>query len=302
LSTAPVRLALGAPVALGRRGGGGAWGALAWTVARLPLAWLAPLGALLGWFVGSVLRVRRAHVARSMATAGLSVREAPRFFRSLGRTVLEVLWMSGADHDLDTLASCDEVSLSRFDAARRSGRGVVLAASHTGNWDVAACALAARAPLLVVTKRLSMRGLDAFWQRARAARGVTLAPAEGATGRARAHLARGGAVAMMIDQVPARAAHGVCCDFLGAPAWVERSPAGVAARNGVPLVVVASSREPDGRQRLVVLDVIEPPPRAGRAWVLDATRRATVALDAFVRAHPTEWLWMHRRWKRPLSS
>lgn len=284
---------------LGGDPGGRAWAALAWAVARLPLRWLATLGALVGWFAGSVLRVRRAHVERSLRRAGLADRQAPRFFRSLGRTALEVLWTSGANHELDRLAVFDEESLARFEQALKCGRGIVLAASHTGNWDVAACALATRVPLLVVTKRLSMRGLDAFWQRARARRGVTLVPAQGAVARARTHLGGGGAVAMMIDQAPARASRAIVCDFLGAPAAVERAPAVVAARTGAPLVVCAAYRGGDGRQRLMVLDVVRPPAKAGHEWIALATRRATAALDAFVRAHPTEWLWMHRRWKTP---
>jgi hypothetical protein len=47
-----------------------------------------------------------------------------------------------------------------------------------------------------------------------------------------------------------------------------------------------------------VLQVIAPPRRAARAWIAEATASATRALEGFVRAHPSQWLWMHRRWKQ----
>jgi Kdo2-lipid IVA lauroyltransferase/acyltransferase len=173
----------------------------------------------------------------------------------------------------------------------------VLAASHTGNWDLAACAVAREVPLTIVTKRLSVGWLDAFWQSTRAGRGIQLVEARGAVPRVREALARGAAVAMMIDQVPTSPKHAVVTMFLGRPCLVDRAPAALAASSGTPLVVAASARQPGGEHRLHVLDVLEPPPRPGRAWIDDATRRATAALEAFVRTRPTEWLWMHRRWK-----
>ena len=124
-----------------------------------------------------------------------------------------------------------------------------------------------------------------------------LSDAAGAITRARAVLRRGGVVAMMIDQVPISPRHASTCEFLGRPAATDRAPAALAASCRVPLVVAAARRDERGRQVLSVLDVLHPPPRPTRAWVLDATRSATRSLDRFVRAHPGQWLWLHRRWK-----
>jgi Kdo2-lipid IVA lauroyltransferase/acyltransferase len=221
-------------------------------------------------------------------------------YRSLGAGVLELLWLAGRSRPaLDRIVTLDDEALVALERAQSRGRGMVVAASHTGNWDLAACAVAARVPLLVVTKRLSVRALDVFWQTTRARFGVGLASAEAALGRGRSHLARGGAVAMMIDQVPLRTRHGVCGDFLGDRAWIDKAPATLAARTGAPLVVSAARRTATGHHVVSALCVLEPPEDAGRAWIESATREATAALDAFVRRHPEAWLWMHRRWKAP---
>jgi KDO2-lipid IV(A) lauroyltransferase len=257
------------------------------------------LGALLGWLAGSVLRIRRRHVETSMRTAGIAraAAEARGMYSSLGTSAVEFLWMAWRGAPALERVRFDEASLVRWQEALAQGRGVVVAASHTGNWDLAACAVARDVELLVVTKHLRVRWLDRFWQSTRAWLGVTLSDAHGALARARAVLRRGGVVAMMIDQVPLSATHASPVAFLGQTAATDRAPAALAASARVPLVVAAARRDEAGHQVLHVLDVLPAPSRPSRAWVLDATRAATRALDGFVRAHPSQWLWLHRRWK-----
>jgi KDO2-lipid IV(A) lauroyltransferase len=268
-------------------------------VGLLPWRALPALGAVLGWIVGSVVRVRRAHVERGMRAAGIRDVgiEARAMYRSLGTSAVELLYLAARGAEAAAHARVDPASERCWQQALGRGRGVVIAASHTGNWDLAACTVARDVELLVVTKRLRVRSLDSFWQSTRAAQGVALTEPSGALARARAVLGRGGAVAMMIDQVPASARHAIAAEFLGRMATVDRAPAVLAAACRAPLVVAASRREASGRHVLVVLDVLEPGPRPSRAWVMQATAAATRALDQFVRAHPSQWLWLHRRWK-----
>jgi KDO2-lipid IV(A) lauroyltransferase len=286
-----------------------ALGALAALVARVPFRLLRLLGAPLAWFVGSVLRVRRAHVEASIGRAGCPVtsvgasRVARAMYRALGASVMELLWLARRpSRELEDVCSLDPPSRVRLEQARAKGRGIVLAASHTGNWELAACAMARALDLLVVVKPITMRGVDAFMTRARKAHGLSLAPPAGALVPARRVLERGGSVAMLIDQVPELETHGVPVDFLGARALADRAPATLAAATGAPLVVVAFRRDALGRHVIEVLDVLNPPARGRRAWALRATREATRALEAFVREHPSEWLWMHRRWRAPSRS
>ena len=280
------------------------WRALAWLVARLPYAWLAPLGAVLGWLVGSVLRIRRGHVESAMRSAGIAQENAAGMYVSLGAGALEFLWLAGRREGavrFEDLVAFDDGSRELLGALHEAGAGFVFAGSHTGNWDLAACAIAHDLPLLVVTKSLSARGIDAFWQGTRASYGVDLCLARGAIARGRAALDRGGAVAMMIDQVPLTRRHGIETEFLGRTAFVDKAPATLAAKAGSPLVVAASRRDENGIHRISVLDVITPPARAGRVWIREATVRATQALDAHVRNYPASWLWLHRRWRTPAT-
>jgi lauroyl/myristoyl acyltransferase len=273
-------------------------------VSRVPFRWLGRLAAPVAFVAACVWRVRRAHVERSMRTAGVP---SPRcaagaMYRSLATSALELLWMAGRPSTrLDAIAVIEPRSRAALDRARSAGRGVVLAASHTGNWEIAAARLAEEIEMLAVTKELRVRGFDGFATRARTGRRVRMAHAGTIVARSRETLRAGGAVAMVIDQVPLARRHGVPCDFLGAPAWVDRGPATVAARSGAPFVVTAARRNGDGTHTLTVLDVHEPPARAGRAWVERVTLDATRALERFVLENPSEWLWLHRRWAMPAA-
>src|SRR5215472_6043107 len=152
--------------------------ALAWFVARLPFAWLRGLGALLGWLAGSLLRIRRAHVETAMLAAGVSKpkRTAQAMYANLGAGVAELLWLSrhgptalirnpqgfrwGAwgerrrSPHRGSIVSIDPASRALIQRARALGRGIVLAASHTGNWELAACTFAQSVELHVVAKEL----------------------------------------------------------------------------------------------------------------------------------------------------
>ncbi len=268
----------------------------------LPLPWVRSLGrglGLLAWALG----IRRAHVVASMARAGVAAphRTARAMYRALGISVFELLWTRGRAGPVAPLVRLTGEARDALAGARAKGRGVVLAASHTGNWEIAAARLAEEMPLVAVTKELRVRGFDGFATRARARRGVRTVYAGEVVARAGAVLGGNEALALVIDQVPMFRRHGVVCEFLGAPAWVDRAPAALAARAGAPLVVTAARREPDGTHSLHVLAVHEPPAGADRAWSSWATAEATRALDRFVRENPSEWLWLHRRWRAPAS-
>ncbi|MCB9580483.1 MAG: hypothetical protein H6717_25865 [Polyangiaceae bacterium] len=317
---------------------------------------LALLGALAAFVVGRVLRIRRAHAVRAMRRAGVEDPEATvtAMYRNLGRGLAE-LFALPPELPLEIV---NEATLS---AALAPGRGAVLCVAHTGNWDYVACAAAARRPLTVVTKHLSVGVLDRVWQRIRTRRGVRLVAAGSAARAAQRALARGECVAMMIDQAPERTRGTTVAPFLNAPARVDLAPALLALRAGAPLVTVFPRRRADGRHQAVVGVVHTPPPRARsaseraplhaqpararsasegaplhtqpararsasegaplhaqpararsasegaplhtqpararREWAVRTLHDVTAELDAFVRANPDQWLWMHRRWK-----
>ncbi len=172
---------------------------------------------------------------------------AATMYRSLGSSVVEMLWLAAhPELPASRLATIDEYSRAALADAREKGRGIVLATAHAGNWELAAAALAEVYPLTVVVKPMSVGWGDRFCRSARRARQIGLAAPADALRRSREALARGELVAMLIDQVPDRAAHAVAIEFLCARAHVDRSPAALAAAMRVPLAVAVCRRTEEG--------------------------------------------------------
>ena len=280
-------------------------------IARLPAAARVWLGRALGVVAGSVLRIRRALVESAMARAGVHdpATAAAEMYASLGQGLVELLWLAGApaSHRRAAVArvAIDDASADALGDACARGP-VVLFASHTGNWELAAAAaaqlLSARGKrLAVVAKSMHARGVDAFLRRLRTNIGIDLVAPRGALASARRALASGDVVVMPIDQVPDGRPIGLSVPFLGEMAVTDRAPATLAWRMRATVLVVAAERTAGGH-RVRVLDVIDPPPvqeRAARTWIDATTARATSRLERFVLRSPASWMWLHRRWRAP---
>jgi len=97
---------------------------------------------------------------------------------------------------------------------------------------------------------------------------------------------------MLIDQDTKVEA--VFVPFFGCPASTPVGAAALALRKGLPVVVGTIHRTPGMRYRIVLRPV--------DATGLDETAltaRLTAGLEAAVRQHPTQWVWVHRRWRTP---
>lgn len=210
---------------------------------------------------------------------------APEFYRRLGMHA--VAFAAGASPSVQLGPAL------RREIAATVGAPKVLWANHTGNWEAALAGVAAHVPLVAIVKQQSARWADALATRRRQRAGVTLLAPEGSLQAGTQALSCGKTVVALGDQAPARQRGAVRDSFLGRDCWSDPSAALLAARARCPMWVVVQHW--DGAQTVVeLLDVATP---RGIADVHATTRAATALLEAHVRRHPADWLWLHRRWK-----
>jgi len=188
----------------------------------------------------------------------------------------------------------------RWEAARSRGRGVIACTAHFGNFEVLAAAHTLRGiPITMITREMGKSGANDAWRRTRSRVGVEdLVVRKGETLKAaRRSLAAGRVLGYVIDQnQPLRRA--IFPTFFGVPAATASTPAVLAMRTGAAVIFILAVPLGDGRHRVVIEGPLDPPETGDRARdVLAFTQDLNDRLERWVRRHPSQWYWLHRRWK-----
>ena len=178
-------------------------------------------------------------------------------------------------------------------AALAAGRGLLFATAHLGNWELSAYAWALLAgPMSFVVRPLDNPLLDRLVERRRGLTGNrAIGKGDYARGILKA-LARNEAVGVLVDQNSAADA-GVFVDFFGVAACAGTGFAKIAARSGAA-VIPGFALWSDGERRWVLRFY---PPVETTGDAARDTQALQSTLEAIIRAHPDQWLWIHRRWK-----
>ncbi len=257
-----------------------------------------------GWIGGLAYLAARGPRRRALSNLALAYGEAqPRrqtrrlgrtVFRELGRNVVDVARLSRVTaENVDVLVRAD--GLSHLESAYGDGKGVVAVSAHLGNFELMGAYLALKGfAVTVVAAPLYDARLDALLLENRVRSGLEVVPRDRATTAILRALRKGHVVGLLVDQDTRGA--GVAVPFFGHPARTPTGPAVLADRTGAPIVPMAIRRLPDDTHLLTVRPPIRPAGRTSED-VEKTTRAYTRELERFIRKAPTQWVWMHDRWK-----
>jgi KDO2-lipid IV(A) lauroyltransferase len=271
----------------------------------LPHAATRTVGHGLGRLAHALDRRHRDIARRNMALALPEVPEAER-----ARLVGECFRHFGA-------ALCDAISSTRFDAvevcrrftlegwehleaAEALGRGTFFLTAHIGFWELAPAVLGLyRGPVGIVVRPADNPWLNRELELLRGRFGNTSLPKRGAVRGMLENMRRRGRVGILVDQ-RVQAKEGIEVPFFGHPALTSPVLARMSLRTGAPVVPVSIYPAPRGRYHLIARPPILPPAedRDDEGLVADLTRRYLESAEEDIRARPSMWLWMHRRWDR----
>jgi KDO2-lipid IV(A) lauroyltransferase len=179
-----------------------------------------------------------------------------------------------------------------------TGEPVILLTGHYGNWELAGYLFGLYGfPTHSVARTLDNPYLDRFLRSFRERTGQKLIPKSGGYDQIVEVLQSGKALSMLADQDAGQ--RGLFVEFFGRPASTHKAIALLAIEHQAPVVVgVARRVGPGFRYEIRSADVIEPGEFSGTAD--DArllTQRYTKALEELIRQDPSQYLWLHRRWK-----
>ncbi len=273
-----------------------------------PSGWGVRLGAVLGGLAGRIPTGGQRRALENLEKCyGTALTEADRtvlvrkMFAHLGRGVFELFHLAYlAPGALDDEIEVD--GLKFFHEARERGKGIILVTGHIGNWELMAAWVAQRVKLTVVARYLPNWKLNEWLVAVRARQGVTTLY-RGSPRTARESLRclrRGETLGILIDQDTR--VDGVFVPFFGHPAFTPVGAAALAERTGATLLPCCIYRE-KGRHRICFsrpVEIPKLPHRQGRRT--ECTARLTACLEGFIRRHPEQWVWLHRRFKTTLET
>ncbi len=277
---------------------------IAQTLRRLPRpvarAFGRAIGTLFYWVHPRLRQVGLRNLAMAFPEKTLAEREniLKGVYLSLGRLLAEVpKFPDYTLEDVDRIAVYD--GLENYLAARDRGKGVLFMTAHLGGWEIGSFVHSLHGHRLnIVVRNLDNPLLDRWVRQLRELHGnKTHDKDEYARGLLVA-MKRGETVGALMDtnMTPPQ---GVFVDYFGVSACTAVGIARVAMRTGAAVVPAFTIwDETLGKYRIRFEPAI-PTVSTGDpdADAVANTQNYTAAIEQAVRAHPDQWLWVHRRWK-----
>ena len=265
----------------------------------LPLDIASAIGGWLGRTIGyrlPVTRRARRNLARFMPH--LSTAEQERIllgmWDNLGRVAAEYPHLSEFGFGPGERVTVER--LEYLEQLRDDGKPGLFFSGHMGNWELNGfCAVANGVPLHLIYRGANNPRVDWIYRKGRSNAGVHLIP-KGSRGARQALelLRKGEHIGMLMDQ---KMNDGVPVPFFGTDAMTAPALASFALKYRCPVVPAHIVRLSGAHFHMI----FEPPldlPATGnhQADSLEVLRQVNEKMEGWVREHPEQWLWLHKRW------
>ena len=267
-------------------------------LARLPWSLQRVLGRGIGRLLMGLFGSRRRVAARNIALCFPELDQAAQAsllresFAELGIGLFEFArawWGSVAP----MRGKVTVEGLEHLEAARAGGRGVIIISGHFVTLELAARLMCDHAPLAGMYRPHDGAVMEWAVQRGRLRYATAMFTREELRPALR-HLKQGGLLWFAPDQ-DTRRGDSVFVPFFGRPAYSLTSTHQLARLSGAAVLGFAHVRHDDGSYTLRLSPALEDFPSADATA---DTARVMAAIEAMIRAAPTQYLWIHRRFKR----
>jgi len=258
---------------------------LAWTIYLLHARWRQVGMRNLALAFPEKSRGERARILRGVYTSfGRQLAEVCLFPRYTRENVGKVVVYDGFEN---------------FERAQARGKGVLFLTAHLGGWELSAFAHSLQGHLLrVVMRPLDNVYLDRLARQYRGMHGNSMVDKNDfARGLLAAMKARE-TVGVLID-TNMTSLEGTFVDFFGVPACTASGLARIALRTDAAVVPTFTIWDRALRKYRLRFDPPLDLVRTGddEADAQANTARFTKIIEEYIRRHPDQWIWVHRRWK-----
>ncbi len=217
-------------------------------------------------------------------------------FRQLARLVFELGWAMGLkEHEIRKYVRLE--GLVHVHRAFAQKKGVLFLTAHMGSWELLTL-VPALIPYKVhdIYRPLDFPPLERLFTEFRTRFGLGLIAKDGAIMKMMRALSRNEGVAIPLDQ-SVNTYHGVFADFFGEPTCTSKGFGFLAMRTGAPVIPVFMVREVKGYRVMFGKQI--PCVLTGNieADLVTNTAAYNRAIEQVIRAFPSQWFWVHNRWK-----
>jgi len=224
---------------------------------------------------------------------------AREVFVNLGKSGAEFAIRMGQKKPEQFFENLEVRGAEHIQEAVDKGRGILGLISHMGSWECTALSvpmLEFGVPAYAIGKKLGNEQLNKLLFESRGKKGVqTLA--RGASYKTILRvLSENNLVGILIDQDTD--VRGVFVDFFGKPAYTPIGAAMLAMDSGAPVLPVFYLKKPDDTYEFIIDEEI-PLVKTGnrRRDMEESTRLFHAVIEKYIKKYPTQWVWMHNRWK-----
>jgi KDO2-lipid IV(A) lauroyltransferase len=180
---------------------------------------------------------------------------------------------------------------------RDDGKPALIFSAHLANWEVAAVAAKSFGlETSVLFRRPNIRAIaDEVTELRKGCMGTLIPTGLDAPVRIAEALERGSHLAILVDQYFVR---GVPVTFFGRRTMANPLIARLARHFECPIHGVRVVRHDGNRFRIEITEAIAPARDAeGKIDIEHTMQIITDVVEGWVREHPEQWLWLHRRWR-----
>ncbi len=260
-------------------------------------------------FGGALFRVVGPRISRHKKALASMARALPELPEAEREAAMMEMWdnlgrVAGEYAHLDTFTSLGDdadISVEGHEVLAPfadSGKAAIFVSGHFANWELSALAgVEAGVEVAAVYRAPNNPAIDAWITRTRQANVVPHQVPKGPAGaRELVKCLRSGiSLCLLADQ---KMNDGIESDFFGRPAMSPAAPATMALRYDVPIIPVSFVRVEDTRFAVKFWPPLEFEKTGDmQADVAAVTGMINRFLEDCIRAHPGQWLWLHRRWK-----
>lgn len=221
---------------------------------------------------------------RHFKNLGIYLSEIAKIYFGFGSGIIERVKISGAENYNNSLIK---------------NKGVLFFTGHCGNWELLPIAFGIKVSnISLVARAQNNPYLNLLVERVRAKYGNRVIYKKGALKAILYDLKHNLAVGILIDQA-VLPEEGVMIDFMGRKAWTTKMPAIIARKTGCSVLPAFISGDEDGSHTINIYPEISLSKNGNLdEALLEDVKNFTGCIEEYIRQNPSEWLWLHRRWKR----